>query len=194
MVGKSQSRRLRHGRELRIGLYVAIGIYGHLCCVGTYMSNFFSSIHCRSRCHCRVCRDTGPRGRDWRASLAGVFCDLSSVTPDFACPAGRPWASVPLPAPCGFVALVGRIAALSPATSEARLLQAMAAQLSDLYRRAPRGSCGCSRSTLQSRLFARLRYYCTLYAPALLTPGNPLADPPSPPACPPFAPVQKTCK
>lgn len=51
---------------------------------------FVESTTCRSRAHCRTCRDlTG--GRAWRESLRNAAWTLPDNDPDFACPHGAAW-------------------------------------------------------------------------------------------------------
>lgn len=50
---------------------------------------FTQSAACRSRTHCRTCRDTGPAGESFRASLARVY----DPPADWTCPVGVPWSA-----------------------------------------------------------------------------------------------------
>ena len=50
------------------------------------ISNFFESIHCKSKAHCKTCRNLNG-GQKWRIAVNG------EVNPDFECPYGKKWLS-----------------------------------------------------------------------------------------------------
>jgi len=52
-------------------------------------ATFFTSDHCKSRMHCRKCRD--PHNASFRAVVADVY----GLTIDFECPHNMPWLDVP---------------------------------------------------------------------------------------------------
>lgn len=60
------------------------------------MKPWGTSAACRSRRHCRTCRDRDG-GRAWRAALAATFA-LPPGAPDFDCPHGIPWDGAAAPA------------------------------------------------------------------------------------------------
>ncbi|MBI5723179.1 MAG: hypothetical protein HZA50_04415 [Planctomycetes bacterium] len=54
-------------------------------------TDFFNSIHCASRLHCRTCRDRED-GRKWREIIRGEFGNMDAgFESDFDCPRGLPW-------------------------------------------------------------------------------------------------------
>jgi len=56
------------------------------------MRSFFDTMHCRSRAHCRTCRNL-VGGRDWRRKIAARFAVDGGE--DFACPLGAAWGDWP---------------------------------------------------------------------------------------------------
>lgn len=54
---------------------------------------FIDTIHCRSRVHCRTCRERDG-GRPWRIAMADRFTVPGDV-PDWPCPHGLPWGYAP---------------------------------------------------------------------------------------------------
>ncbi|MBI5724589.1 MAG: hypothetical protein HZA50_11560 [Planctomycetes bacterium] len=71
---------------------------------GDGQSGFFASFHCRSRAHCKTCRDR-ERGREWRKMMWGSFGDPTArYEVDFECPPppaglGLPWGAPSQPRP-----------------------------------------------------------------------------------------------
>lgn len=61
--------------------------------------NFFTSIHCKSRLHCKTCRANTRSGAKFRADMLARFTDIQEQ--NFICPHGRDW---------GFVGLGDKVA------------------------------------------------------------------------------------
>ena len=63
---------------------------------------FYTSNHCKSFVHCKICREQTDRGIKWREGIQKRFSDIKQQ--DYSCPINRPW---------GFVGLGDRVARIA---------------------------------------------------------------------------------
>ena len=116
--------------------------------------NFFESVHCTSRAHCKTCRDK-INGANWRSSIFKAFDDVG--TEDFDCPNGTPLAVVAIKR--GGSSVFQNLYNEIIEEEKDEWILRMASQCKEMYDNPPEGITCKTRKDFRNRWYQKLKYY-----------------------------------